>query len=182
MKILKIALQVAGILLLIPAVAMATLRFDNRSADGPSILFPGGELVSGDLYTGPEPDWGFTDDIFTIELQLDDPLSSRLIFILESEGKIYVISGYMSSALGRLWKHWAVQADEGDGLAVLRIDETRYPRQLLRIHGGAVLDGVAAKMLSKYQGATPTPQSIAATRRGIEAGNSWVFELAPRRE
>ena len=60
MKILKIALQVAGILLLIPAVAMATLRFDNRSADGPSILFPGGELVSGDLYTGPEPDWSFT--------------------------------------------------------------------------------------------------------------------------
>ena len=180
MKILNLVLQVVGILLLIPAVAMATLRFDNRNADGPSILFPGGELISGEMYTGPEPDWRFTDDISTIELQLDDPLSSRLIFILESEGKIYVISGYMSSTLGRLWKHWAVQADEGDGLAVLRIGETRYRRQLVRIHQGAVLDGVATKLLSKYQGATPTPQAIAATRRGIEAGNSWVFELAPR--
>ena len=58
MKILKIILQVAGILLLIPAVAMATLSFGNRNNDGPSIIFPGDELVSGDLYTGPEPDWG----------------------------------------------------------------------------------------------------------------------------
>ena len=38
----KIVLQVIGILLLVPAVALATLRLDNRNADGPSILFPGG--------------------------------------------------------------------------------------------------------------------------------------------
>lgn len=181
MKILKIALQVVGILLLIPAVAMATLRFDNRNADGPSILFPGGELVSGNLHTGPEPDWSFTDDIFTIELQLNDPVSSRLIYILESEGKIYVISGYMSTFLGRLWKHWAVEADEGNNLGVLRVNDTRYERRLVRIEEGPVLDGVAAKLLSKYSGmANPTPQAIAGARRGIEAGNSWVFELAPR--
>ena len=115
MKIVKMALQVLGILLLIPAVGMATLRFDNRNADGPSILFPGGELVSGELHTGPEPNWRFVDDIFTVELQLNDPLSSRLIFILQNVGKIYIASGYMSTTLGRLWKHWAVDADEGDG-------------------------------------------------------------------
>ncbi len=182
MKILKMALQVLGILLLIPAVGMATLRFDNRNADGPSILFPGGELVSGQLHTGLEPDWSFTNDIMTIDLQLNDPLSSRLIWILESEGKIYVASGYMSSTLGRLWKHWAVDADEGDGLAVLRIGDTRYERQLVRIHEGDVLDGVAAKMLTKYSGVpAPAPSvAIAATRQNIEAGNTWIFELAPR--
>lgn len=180
MKILKIALQVLGILLLVPAVGMATLRYDNRSADGPSILFPGGELVSGELHTGPEPDWSFTDDIFTIELQLNDPLSSRLIYILESEGKIYVVSGYMSSALGRMWKHWAVDADEGDGLAVLRIGDTRYRRQIVRIHEGDVLNGVSAKLVTKYGGGNATPQAIAASRANIEAGNTWAFELAPR--
>lgn len=42
MKIVKIALQVLGVLLLIPAVAMATLSFENSGADGPSIVFPGG--------------------------------------------------------------------------------------------------------------------------------------------
>jgi hypothetical protein len=170
MQIVKIALQVLGVLLLIPAVAMATLRFEKSSADGPSILFPGGELMAGDLYTGPEPNWSFTDDIFTIEMQLNDPLSSRLIWILHSEGKIYIASGYMSTTLGRLWKHWAVQADEGDGLAVVRIDGIRYPRQLVRIEQGPALDGLAAVMSSKYS--SPT------TRQSIEAGSTWVFELA----
>jgi len=181
MKKLKIGLQVLGILVLVPIVAMATLRFDNRNADGPSILFPGGELVSGRMHTGPDPDWSFTDAIPTIELQLNDPVSSRLIYILESEGKIYVISGYMSTMLGRLWKHWAVEADEGNDLGVLRIGDTRYQRRLVRIEEGAVLDGVATKLLSKYSGmAKPSPQAIAATRQSIEAGNSWVFELAAR--
>lgn len=174
MNKLKIGLQVLGILILIPVVALGTLRFVNRNADGPSILFPGGELVSGDMYTGAEPDWSFTGQVSTIELQLNDPVNSRLIWILESEGKIYIASGYMSSFLGRLWKHWAVQADEGDGRAVVRIDGTRYERQLMRIKEGPALDGVAAVMTSKYR--SPT------TRQAIEAGNTWIFELAPRGE
>jgi hypothetical protein len=170
---IKFLLQLVGILILIPVVALATLRFENRNADGPSVLFPGGELVSGELYSGPEPDWSFTDNIQTIELQLNDPLSSRLIWIMESEGKVYIASGYMSSFLGRLWKHWAVQADEGDGQAVVRIDGVRYERQLVRIAQGPELEGLAAKMTAKYRAPT--------TRAGIEAGNTWIFELAPRR-
>jgi hypothetical protein len=184
MKIVKIVSQVVGILLLIPGLIFATLRFDNRTADGPSILFPGGELVSGILHTGPDPDWGFTDDIFTVELQLNDPMSSRLIYIIEAEGKIYVVSGYMSSTLGRIWKHWAVEADEGDGMAVLRIStrygDTRYERRIVRIEEGDVLNGVSAKLITKYFGGEATEQAIERSRRGIEAGNTWAFELAPR--
>ncbi len=172
MKLLTVTSQVLGILLLIPAVALGTLRYEYRNADGPSILFPGGKLVSGDLYAGPEPDWRFTDQIRTVELQLDDPVSSRLIWILQSNGRIYIASGYMSSFLGRLWKHWAVQADAGDGLAVVRINGTRYERKLVRIKEGPALDGVAAAMTAKY--------GAPATRQDIEAGNVWVFELAPR--
>ena len=181
MNVLKIVLQVLGILILIPAVAIATLRLDNQNADGPSILFPGGELVSGELYTGPEPDWSFTDDVQTVELQLVDPLSSRLIFVMESEGKVYVPSGYMRSTLGKIWKDWAFQADEGNGLAVVRINGTRYERQLVRIKEGPVLDGIVAKMGSKYGGgATATPEAIQAGRASVEAGDIWIFEMAPR--
>ena len=169
---LRASLQVIGILVLIPVVAWATLALDNRNADGPSILFPGGELVSGELYAGPEPDWRFTRNIPTIELQLMNPPTSRLIWILESEGRIYVVSGYMGSTLGRIWKHWAVEADEGSGLAVARISGLRYERQLVRIRAGAVLDGVTAALREKYGGG--------ASREAVEAGDMWVFELAPR--
>ena len=98
MSKVKISLQVLGILILVPVIALGTLRFENRNNDGPSILFPGGELVSGEIYRGPEPDWRFTHDISTIELQLED-LSSRLIWVHESEGKLYIASGYMNTFL-----------------------------------------------------------------------------------
>lgn len=182
MKITRVILQVIGLLLLIPAVAMATLRFENRNDDGPSILFPGGELVSGNLYSGPEPDWDFTSDIQTIELELEDTGSSRIIWILNADGKAYVVSGYMDTWLGRLWKDWAVVADEGSGEAVVRIDGTRYERQLQRIHSGDELDGVAASILRKYAGGNVTPESIARERANIEAGSTWAFRLAPRED
>lgn len=104
-KILVVALQIIVAMITIPAVALATMSFENRNNDGPSIVFPGGELVSGELYSGPEPDWSFTNEVSTIHLQLDNPLSSRLIWIEESDGKVYITSDYMGTWLGRRWKH-----------------------------------------------------------------------------
>lgn len=182
MKILKIVLQVVGFVVLIGAVSIGTLRIQRSSADGATVVFPGGEMLAGELHTGPEPDWSFTDDIFTIELQLNDPMATRRIFIMEAEGKIYVVSGYMKSFLGKIWKEWAFDADEGNDQGVLRVNNVRYPRQLVRVKEGDVLNGVSAKLAAKYGGA-PTPvsdEAIATTRANIEDGNSWVFELVPR--
>ncbi|MDB0051880.1 hypothetical protein N9F57_03245 [Gammaproteobacteria bacterium] len=182
MKILKIVLQMVGFVVLIGAVTIGTLRIQRSSADGATVVFPGGEMVAGELHTGAEPNWSFTDDIFTIELQLNDPMATRRIFILESEGKIYVVSGYMKSFLGKIWKEWAFDADEGNDEGVLRVGNVRYPRQLIRIEEGDVLNGVAAKLLAKYSG-VPTPvsaEAIATARADIEDGNSWIFELTPR--
>ena len=87
---MKILIQLIGLVVLLFVVALGTIRFEHRNADGASILFPGGELVSGELYSGPEPDWGFTDEVNTIELQLYNPVNSRRIWIIESAGKAYV--------------------------------------------------------------------------------------------
>ena len=168
--------------MLIGAVAIGTLRIQRSGADGATVVFPGGEMIAGEIHTGPEPDWSFTDDVFTIELQLNDPMATRRIFILESEGKIYVVSGYMKSTLGKIWKEWAFDADEGNNEGVLRVNNVRYPRQLVRIKKGDVLNGVSAKLLAKYSGVpTPVPaEAIATARADIEDGNSWIFELIPR--
>ena len=77
----------------------------------------------------------------------------------------------MGTAVGRLWKRWPIQA-ERDGRAMVRIDGKRYERQLVRIRSGAVLDGIAAAIRDKY------PSQV--TRTSVEAGDSWVFEAAPR--
>jgi len=176
---LRWLIQIIGLVLLLLAATIVTLKLKHQDADGPSVLFPGGELVSGELYRGAEPDWSFTDDIFTIELQLGDPPTSRRIFVMESDGKIYVPSGYMRSFLGRIWKDWAFEADSGDGLAVARIDGVRYERRLQRVTDPAVIDGVAEKLAQKYAGGA-TPETVAEIERSVAEGDTWIFELAPR--
>ena len=175
----RIVLQILGVLVLLLLTTLVTLRLKNSGADGPSVLFPGGELVSGELHTGPEPDWSFTDDIFTIELQLNDPMASRRIFVMESDGKVYVPSGYMKSFLGKLWKDWAFEADEGNNLGVARINGVRYERQLQRVTDPAIIEGVARKLAQKYAGGE-TPETVAAISQSVADGETWIFEMAPR--
>ena len=164
-------LIVVGCLLLIPLTAVLTAAAKQRFADGPNLVFSGGPLVSGELHTGPEPDWRFTNDIVTIELQLVDPPQSRRIWVGEHDGRLYVFAGYMGTAVGRLWKQWPVQA-ERDGRAVLRIDGKRYERQLRRIESGPILDGITTAIADKY--------SYRISREIVEAGDTWMFEAAPR--
>jgi hypothetical protein len=135
--------------------------------------------VSGELHTGAEPDWRFTDDIFVIDLQLGDPPTSRRIFVMESDGRVFVPSGYMRSFLGRLWKDWAFEADSGDGVAVARIDGVRYQRRLQRVTDPDVIEGVAEKLAQKYAGGA-TPETVAEVERSIVDGDTWIFELMPR--
>jgi hypothetical protein len=164
-------LIVIGVLILIPVVGIGTLAITSGSADPPSAFFGGGPLLGGELVTGPEPDWSFVGDVGTVELQLLDPPRSRVVWIADYDGKAYVVSGYMGSAIGQLWKRWPAQA-ERDGRAVVRIQGKRYERKLVRIRSGAdVLEGVSAELRRKYG---------SADRAAIESGEMWLFELAPR--
>ena len=171
MKMLRRIIAIALCLLLIPVTAIATAAAKQRFADGPNRVFSGGALESGELYTGAEPDWRFVSEIPTIEMQLLDPPQSRRIWTAEYDGKIYVWSGYMATAVGRVWKRWPLQA-ERDGRAIMRIDGKRYERQLVRIQSGPILDGISAAIRQKYPSQT--------TRATVEAGETWVFEAAPR--
>lgn len=176
---LKIILQIVGLLALLLALTLVTLKLKHQNADGPSVLFPGGALVSGEQYQGDEPDWAFTDDLFTIELQTADPVSSRRIFVMESGGKVYVPSGYMRSFLGKLWKDWAFQVDAGSTLAVARIEGVRYDRTLIRVMDPTILEGVANKVAQKYAGGA-TPEAVSQITKSIADGDTWIFEMAPR--
>lgn len=158
-------------LLLIVSTAVVTAAVKQRSEDGPNRVFSGGPLVSGELYQGSEPDWSFVNDIDTIELQLVNPAQSRRIWTASMDGKLYVWSGYMNSAVGKLWKSWPAQA-ERDGRAVVRIDGVRYERQLTRIEKGEGLDRLTTLMQEKY--------SSRATPAAIDSGDLWMFVAGPR--
>ena len=153
-------------------LALALLVFGARFADGPIAIIPGGPLEAGELVDGAEPDWSFASDILAMELQLVDPPQSRTIWLQVYDKKLYAVSGYMNSTVGKLWKHWPMQA-ETDGRAVIRIDGKRYERQLVRIlDDRSVLEGIAGEVSRKY--------GVALNADMATSGDAWFFVLEPR--
>ena len=168
MRILKWLGGVIGFVIL----ALLVIVIGARFGDGPTAILPGGPLVAGELVQGPEPDWSFARDIPEMEFQLVEPPRSRTIWLEVYDGKLYVVSGYMNSPLGKLWKKWPAQAEK-DGRAVIRVAGKRYERELVRIRDDrAVLEGIAAEVMRKY-GAALTAD-MAAT------GDAWFFAVQPR--
>ncbi len=149
-----------------------------QDGDGPSRLFPGGKLTSGELHSGPEPDWSFTKDIYTIDLETADG-TSRRIFIIESDGEIFVASGYMRSIMGKLWKEWAFDVEKGKKNAVIRVNNVRYERRLERVTDLETTEGATRAFAIKYAGGD-SPDTLAGLRKGVADGDMWLFRLAPR--
>lgn len=170
MQFLKWVGGAIGILIL----ALVLVVFGARFGDGPLAILPGGPLEAGELYIGPEPDWTFARDIGEMEFQLVEPPLSRTIWLEVYDKKLYAVSGYMNSAVGKLWKKWPAQAEK-DGRAIIRIDGKRYERQLRRIlDDEPTLAGIGAEVKRKY--GAPLTADLAAT------GDAWFFALEPRSE
>ena len=159
-----------GLLVLIPVFALGALAVSTRLSDGSSVIFAGGPLVTGEMVTGPEPDWSFVRDVRVFELQLLNPPRSRTLWIVEHEGKLYLNSNYMGGVRERLWKRWPGQA-ERDGRAIMRIEGKRYERNLVRIKTAPIVEGITAEFTRKY-GFVKTPAEV-------EAEELWLFEMAP---
>ena len=154
------------------SAVVVTARLHDGPLDGPLEIVAAGAFRSGELET-EEPDWRFLRGYPTVEFQLLDPPRSRTTWIMEHEGRIFIVSGYMDTFWGRLWKQWPREA-ERDGRAILRVDGKLYEREMVRITEGEVIAPVLAELGRKYMGGAPV---------GVEqvtSGSMWLFELRPR--
>ncbi len=156
----------------VAALAIAALVIGARFGDGPFGIIPGGPLEAGEWVTGAEPDWTFARDIMEMEFQLVEPPQSRTIWLQVHDQKLYVVSGYMNSTLGKIWKQWPAQALQ-DGRAVVRINGQRYERKLVRILDDApLLEAISAEVNRKYGAALRAEMAT--------SGDAWFFALQPR--
>ena len=172
MRVLKaLGLVVAALILL-----FALVVFGARFGDGPTAIIPGGPLEAGEMHVGPEPDWSFARDLPDLELQLVEPTVSRTIWLQVVDGKLYAVSGYMNSTVGKLWKHWPYQAAK-DPRAVIRVAGKRYERKLVRLESDhPALSGIVSEVARKY-GAPMDPSMASAV---VASGDAWVYALEPR--
>ena len=167
-KVLKWFLILAGIIVAISVLFFAYMRFH----DGPIEIISGGPFQSGELIEGPEPDWSFLVDRATVESQLMDPESSRVIWLAVVDNRLFVISGYMRTGIGKIWKQWPRYV-ERDNRALLRVDGKIYKRTLVRLSEEEFNDSIGSEFKRKY-GAELNKEDIAS-------GSAWLFEMAPRK-
>ncbi len=115
-----------------------------RFWDGPIGPVPGGPLRTGTLVSEPDVDWSLAQGSFgEIELQLVEPLGSRIVGGMVYEGQLFAICdlGFIARRVPerrlvlsrlRILKRWHEDALR-DGRVVLRIAGKRYERQAVRV-------------------------------------------------
>ena len=170
---MRTLVRVAGGLLAVLILAFAALLVGARFADGPLAIVAGGAFRSGELVTGPEPDWSFVREVGEVEFQLLEPPRSRTTWILDHEGRAYIPSGYMTTWWGRIWKQWPIEAQK-DPRILLRIGDRLYERELVRVREGAMIEPLLAQLGDKYLGGSEVPLEA------VSSDYLWIFELAPR--
>jgi hypothetical protein len=170
---MKSVFRVVGGLLALLLVIVGGLLIGARFADGPLAIIAGGPFRSGELVSGPEPDWSMVRDVREVEFQLLDPARSRTTWILDHEGKAYIPSGYMTTWWGKIWKQWPLEAEK-DPRILLRIYDTIYERRLVRIQDGPNVAPLLAELSRKYAGGREIPMEA------VTSGYLWLYELAPR--
>ncbi len=150
-----------------------------RMSDGPVEFWPwftisiGGPFRSGELTASPS-NWDFIKEREEIEIQTLNPTTSRTVWVPVIDGKLYIVSGYMNSGIGRLWKQWPTYMEE-DNRILIRIDGNIYEQRLNRITEGPITAEVMSEIGRKYFGGPAGVNPQAGI--GVTSGSVWLFEV-----
>ena len=170
-----IGIVIASSLFLV-AVAYGAMRMN----DGPVEFYPwftisiGGPFRSGELAVVPES-WDFLQEREEIEIQTLNPTTSRTVWVPIVDGQLYIVSGYMNSTIGRLWKQWPAYMEE-DNRILIRDEGKIYEQCLQR-----VLDDpqkvvpVLAELSRKYFGGSG--EQVPGSEIAVTSGSIWMFEV-----
>ncbi|MCI5107584.1 MAG: hypothetical protein MRY76_12780 [Pseudomonadales bacterium] len=161
--------------LLLSSFAYASMRIH----DGPVEFFPwftisiGGPFRSGEPAPSPA-DWEFIAEREEIDIQTRLPSTSRTVWVPVIDGKLYIVSGYMNSTLGQIWKQWPGYM-ERDNRVRIRIDGKIYDQRLERITEGPITAAVMSEVVRKYANGPDTVNPAAGA--AVSNGSVWLFEV-----
>jgi len=168
-------IAIASILLVV-AIGYGAMRMN----DGPVEFYPwftisiGGPFRSGELMAAPAS-WEFLQEREEIEIQTLKPTTSRTVWVPVVDGELFLVSGYMNSTIGRLWKQWPAYMEE-DNRVLIRDGGNIYGQCLQR-----VLDDpqkvvpVLAELSRKYFGGSG--EQVPGSEIAVTSGSIWMFEV-----
>jgi len=159
-----------GLLLIL--ILIAGLLFSARYYDGPLEIIAGGPFKTGDLSPAPD-DWSYLVDRDTIEFQTLDPARSRTVWLAVHDSRLFIVSGYMTTGYGAIWKQWPYYLLDDDRI-ILRIDGQLHEQRLQRITSGPDIEPVLSEFSRKYGDGL----GMGATE--VTEGHTWMFEVVDR--
>ena len=161
-------------------VLLAVIAYGGmRVSDGPVEFFPwftisiGGPFRSGEI-AEPPSNWDFIREREEIEIQTLNPTTSRTVWVPVIDGKLYIVSGYMSSTIGRIWKQWPTYLEEDNRIRI-RVDSDIYEQRLNRITDGPIAAAVMSEVARKYFGGPAEVNPAAGA--SVSSGSVWLFEV-----
>jgi hypothetical protein len=161
-----------GIIVGVLVLAIALLLFGMRFHDGPLEILSGGPFKTGELATAPA-DWSFLTERSTLEFQTMDPAQSRTVWLAVHDRRLFLVSGYMTTGYGAIWKQWPHYIENDDRI-ILRIDGKLYQQRLQRILSGADVVPVLSEFSRKYGAGD------AASDAAVSSGYTWMYEVVSR--
>ena len=168
---IRILAWLLGLIVTIVAILFA-VYLGLRHHDGPMEVIRGGPFQTGELVTtNPAQDWQFLQDRMVVELQLVEPSTSRVMWLVVHDNRLFILSAFMKTKYGRVWKQWPHHAEK-DNRALMRVDGKIYPRTLVRLDADAVNQTVIDEFMRKYQ--------VELRKEDVASGATWFYELAPR--
>ncbi len=150
-------------------IATIALVLVVRSSDGPMEILSGGPFQSGELVADVE-DWSILKEQMTVEMQTMAPPSSRTMWLVVYDNRPIILSSFMNTAFGKLWKKWPRRVEE-DNRAIIRSEGKLYRFTMERLN----VDDDTASIVDAFNEKYGTPYTV----DDIVAGNSWLFELKP---
>ena len=166
-----------GSILLLLVAAYGVLRMQ----DGAVEFYPwftisiGGPFRSGELTTAPAS-WEFLRDREEVEIQTLNPTTSRTVWVPIVDGDFYIVSGYMNSFIGGLWKQWPSYMEE-DNRILIRDEGKIYEQCLERvIDDPDKVVPVLAELGRKYGGGTG--ELVPGSEIAVTSGAIWMFEVS----
>jgi hypothetical protein len=171
-------LKWVGITISVLVLGVAVFLFGMRFHDGPIEIITGGPFKTGELTASPN-DWSFLTGRMEIEFQTLEPDSSRTVWLVVLEKRLYVISGYMNTGYGKIWKKWPHHLVADDGV-VLRIDNKLYEQRMVRMMEHPRLLDIMTINAKKYGGGVVSSATSEQQDEALLAGDYWLFEVVGR--
>jgi len=173
------ALKWLGIMIGALILAIVVFIFAVRFNDGPIAIFTGGPFKSGELTEAPD-DWSFLKGRPEIEFQTMDPDTSRVVWLGVVDTRLYIVSGYMNTRYGKIWKQWPHYLEEDDHV-ILRIDGKLYEQRLERLMAHPQLREIMSLYAEKYgEGVLPSDVTAEQLAGSLQAGDFWLYEVVDR--